>query len=335
MKVLITSLNLKHGLNPIVDRLFEPLAHEFTKCSVDDCEAIFISFIAPENDFTLDRPLLDRIVNRGVPVVIFDHMETMGRDFFLGVGSIHDEAGYVDLHRAVRSLKTKAYFKRELAVDAKPPTQCPVYPLDWTVPDFRNWGEISGPKDYEKRPIDILMSWGYSSESRPRLYGELMRKAGQFGAHFALSDADLRYALKEKRERIFALMFAHCTRRIDLSNLLEWQQWSKLTVSLKGCGMKCFRCAEGSYNSLLAQQAPETVQWSYPWIAGKNCIGLPNALDGEVDEVAAVERLYEWLRINQGSLHDLYLRCVENQRNYRMEHYSRKYLLPKLMEALR
>jgi hypothetical protein len=334
MRVLITSLNLKHGVNPIVHRLFQPL-WEFRPTTVDDCDAIFLSFIAPPCDFQLDKPLLEKIINRGVPVVVFDHSEVMGSEFILGIGSMHDSNEYIELHRAVRSLKVKAYFKRELLAGFQSPVPYPIYPLDWTIPNFAEHGAVDTREQFDARPIDIFMSWGYSSESRPRLYGELMRKAGKFCAHFALSAEDVDRSLADKRERIFALLFAPVYRRIRLEKLLEWQKKSKLTVSLKGCGIKCFRCAEGSFNSLLVQQAPETVQWSYPWVDGQNCIGLANGPDGEVDEVVQVEDLYHHLRITQGSLYDVYLRGLENNKRYRMDTYARNYLLPKLAEALK
>lgn len=337
MRVLITSLNTRHGVNPIVQRLFDPIAHEYQPATIADCEAIFLSVIAPPCEFFLDQPLLDRIVNRGVPVVIFDHTETKESSVILGIGSMHDSNEYIQLQRAVPALKLKAYFKRELLTGFQSPLSCPLYPLDWTIP---NWPDppIDTREQYEARPIDLLMSWGYSSESRPRLYGELMRKAGKFAAHFALTDEDVDRSLEDKRQRIFALLFAPYYRRIHIDRILRWQQQCKLSISLRGCGLKCFRCAEASYNSLLVQQTPWVVQWSFSWVGGcerePNCLGLPNTPEGEIDGDASMDMLYAWLRVNQGSLYDIYLRCIENGKNYRMDNYSNGYLLPRLRKAL-
>lgn len=335
MKVLITSLNPKHDVNPVVNRLFTPLAKEFAPAkSIHEAEAVFLSFIAAPQELTLDRELLWEITQRNMPVVVFDHTESLGQNYLLTQGEPPRDFGdYQILHDAV--LRVRAYFKRELLTAAWSPLPFPVYPLDWTVPEFGSLAPDTR-EQFNARPIDLLMSWGYSSLSRPRMYGELIRQAERFGAHFALQPEDVTRALAEKRERIFALLFAPYYRRIPMSDILKWQKQTKVTLSLKGMGLKCFRCAEASFNSILAQQSPEAVQWSYPWVPGQNCIGLPNRQgEDDLDEGAALELLWSWLRIVQGDLYDIYLRGIENQKHYRMEPYARNYLLPKLREALK
>lgn len=334
MKVLITSLDTVHGINPIVQRLFDPL-REYESSSIDECQAVFLSVVQPPCDFHVDKALLNALAVKKVPVVIFDHVETMGPNWFLGKSPMGILNEYYRLHEIVKELDIRAYFKRELLTGFNPPWSCPVYPVDWTVLDHPQFQNPCSEEEYNARPIDLLMSWGYSSESRPRFYGELMRKAGKFGWHFALTAEDVDRSLDEKRpQQLLAALHTPHYRRIPIERICAWQEKTKLTVSLKGAGLKCFRCAEASVNSLLVQQADNSVHWAYPWIAGENCIGLPNTPEGEVDEVHALEIIYDYLRIRQGSLYGLYLKSIANQRNYISHHYSRNYLLPKLISAI-
>lgn len=191
-------------------------------------------------------------------------------------------------------------------------------------------------ESFDKRPIDIFMSWGYSSESRPRLMGELLKQAGRFGAHFALTEEDLDIALKEGRQRIFALLHTPHYRRIHIQNLMDWQAKSKISISLNGAGIKCFRHAESSYNCVMATQDTLSVIWSYPWVHGENCISLTRKdfEPKEIEEGYAVETLWHWLRVQQGRLYDIYLAGVANNEKYHADNYGRDYLLPKIKEAL-
>lgn len=340
MKAFLTSFNSVHGVNPMVSWTLDALPG-FQRATAEDCEVVFLSFICPANDFTLDAESLKVIVDRKAPVIIFDHTETFAPDFFLGATPIPESSPYKPLSEAVRQLPIKAYFKRELSPDKGSFPGVPVHPIDWTLKVINCGGpvELDTVEAYNARPIDIFFSWGYSCESRPKLMGELLRRAGEFSAHFCLTEDDLDRALQEKRERIFALLFTPHFRRIHISKIIEWQAKAKISVSMFGAGKKCFRHAESSYNCLMAQQAPDTVQWSYPWVAGENCLQLP---EGEKfvqdhwrkEEEVAVDWLYQALRMEQGKLHPVYVNCVLNNRNYHNNTYAREWLLPKIQKAL-
>lgn len=319
----------------MVSSLFYPL-NELEPSPLESCDVVFLSFIAPASEFELDKEGLNALLTSNKPVIIFDHTEVFPSGFILGENAIpSDQHGYWDFNDAIKFLTVKAYFKRELPVTGCYITgKYPVYPIDWTMTDKAPKPTDETEQQYNERPIDIFMSWGYSSESRPRLYGELVRRAGEFGAHFCLNEYDVTRALMDKRQRIFALLFSPYYRRTPFGTLLQWQQLSKVSVSLFGAGKKCFRCAEASHNSLMAQQSPEEVTWSYPWVSNKNCIGLPN--NGyHIDEGLSVTLLYQWLRMYQGSLYGMYKECIENAKNYRNGAYARNYLLPKIMEAMK
>ncbi len=196
-----------------------------------------------------------------------------------------------------------------------------------------NQGRCDTREQFESRPIDIFMVWGYSNEVRPKMMGELLKQAGRFCAHFALTGEDLDRALAEKRERIFALLHVPHFRRIHIQQLMQWQAQAKISLSLNGAAKKCFRDAEASYNTVMARQSPDDVVWSFPWKHGENCIGL-NIPDW--DKLGdAVETLWHWLRVEQGRLYDIYLAGVKNNENYHVDNYGRNYLLPKIKEALK
>jgi len=341
MKALLASFNSVHGCNPMVSRVIDALPG-YQRATADDCEVVFLSFIAPQGDFVLDTESLKKITDRNVPVIIFDHTETFADDFFLGFSELPDISPYKPLDQALRLLPVKAYFKRELTVEANRTWSLPIplYPIDWTL-NVIQCGPVAvdTSEEYNARPIDIFMSWGYSSESRPKLMGELLRRAGEFSAHFVLTEEDLDRALVEKRERIFALLFTPHYRRIHISKIIDWQSKAKISVSMFGAGKKCFRHAEASYNSLMAQQQPDAVQWSYPWIAGTNCIQLPegNRLGQtawEPEETVAVNWLFNALRCEQGKLFPVYVQCVQNNRHYLNSTYAIYYLLPRILKAL-
>lgn len=358
MKVLLTSLNKKHAFNPIVMRLFEPLRSHFDFVTDLDysptgdnrsIKAVFLSFIAPEQDFDLDEPVLEWLLKYfDGKIIIFDHSETAGEKFLIGQAELHTSSYYWPVHEFLLNNwqnRVRGYFKRELPTNGiRTAGFGDVLPIDWTIPAMPRFDGIDTRNRFNARPIDIFMSWGYSSESRPRLYGELVKQAGRFGAHFCLTPEDLETALKEKRERIFALLFTPYYRRLPIEQLMEWQAQSKISISLKGAGYKCFRCAEASYNSVMAHQEPGAVVWSYPWVHGENCLGLPNmapknhqdaGLRDELSELASLEVLWHWLREKQGALYDVYTKGIINNRNYHMREYSTDYLLPKLQEALK
>ena len=333
MNAFVTSFNQKLGVNPIVGRMIDAIPG-LVRVSPEEAEVVILLFIAPDNDFVLDVGLLERASKRNAPVIVFDYTETFPPNFILGeysLSSIHMDA----VRAFVNKSRLLAYFKRELLSNhTLPKAAFPIYPIEWTMQD-QPQPHIDTPEQFESRPIDILMSWGYSNESRPKIHGELMRQSGRFGAHLCLTEEDVVIALKEGRNRIFALLFTPHYRRIPLTQLLSWQEYSKVSISMFGAGKKCFRTNEASYNCVMAHQEPNLVEWAYPWTppsltnGGGNCLALPS------EEQSAVTWLYNDLRVNQGSLHPLYLRGMENNRKYHNTTYARDYLLPKIQEALK
>lgn len=320
----------------MVSRLLDAIP-EVERAGVHDCDVLFLSFIAPGNDFVPDKLLLDAVSRRpGLPVVIFDHTETFSDNFILGADNLEPGSPY-DIIDAMlhKELNTKLYFKRELmSCRGMPIANFPVFPLDWTLQAITP-PKVDTEAEYHARPIDIFYCFGYSNESRPRLMGELLKQAGRFNAHWCLTEEDLDRALQEKRERIFALLHVPHYRRIHFSKIFDWQHKSKVSISMFGAAPKCFRNAEASYNCVMAQQEPGLVEWSYPWVHGENCIGLSNIPDEEEQEIGHVETLHSALRVHQGSLYPIYLKGMENNRNYWNQVYARDYLLPKIKEALK
>ena len=163
MKALVTSFNKKLGVNPMVSRLLDALPIE--RAGADNCEVVFYSFIAPEQDFDLDPTLLDIVTRRGVPVVVFDHEETFGKDFFIGCSPTPENSRYFNIHKWLTCANVKAYFKRELLSGSNVATGLPfpVFPLDWTL-EASAPAKVDSREEYNARPIDVFYSWGYSNE---------------------------------------------------------------------------------------------------------------------------------------------------------------------------
>lgn len=329
MKTFITSFNQKLGVNPMVGRILDAIPG-VVRTPLKDCDVIFYLFIAPESDFELDKVTLEEAKRRDVPVIVFDYTETFPTGFVISANKL-SASRYEPISQWLFTARVAAYFMREMPAQwtTYPTVPYKIYPIDWAISDQPE-PPIDTPDQFAARPIDIFMSWGYSNESRPKLMGELLRQAGKFCAHFCLTDEDLSRALHEKRERIFALLYTPHYRRIPLTELLFWQQRSKISISMFGAGKKCFRCAEASYNCVMAQQAPQLVEWSYRWAREVNCI----ALDATSEE-HSVDLLYQALRVYQGDLHPIYLAGMANNRKYHNTAYARDYLLPKIQEALK
>ena len=164
-----------------------------------------------------------------------------------------------------------------------------------------------------------------------------MQQIDRFAWNYAFAPEDVahlkRLGLEHNGQHICALFFLPWWRRQPLNTLLDIQGESKISLSLYGNGHKCFRSAEAGYNSVMFHMGVDTVLWSYPWTDGENCVNLPVFPGSEELELGtAIEVIYKWLRVQQGSLYPVYLEGVENNKRYRRDRYLNDYLLP-LIEA--
>jgi hypothetical protein len=333
VKIWLTSLDSVHGVNPMVQRMFDiPEFEKIHPVNGTRPDVVLLSLNHAPELFKLDQTsleLFEGITGPGrVPVIILDTMEGISADVMFGL--YHIVGPYGPVSRAIMQAVTHYYFKRELLSGDNRGAS----PIDWVL-QAKQPPEMHTREQFEARPIDIFYCWGYSSEDRPKMMGELLKQAGRFCAHFCLTEEDLDRALAEGRKRIFALLHVPHYRRIHYSKIFAWQQQSKISLSIRGAGFKCFRHAEASYNCAMAHQSPEVVKWSFPWVGGVNCLSLPKHQNGDLDVTESLQLIWHWLRVEQGKLWEIYEAGVANCQNYYAESYSRNYLLPKIREALK
>ena len=120
-----------------------------------------------------------------------------------------------------------------------------------------------------------------------------------------------------------------------MNDILHAQSMSKISVSLNGCGVKCFRHSESPVNSLMALQ-DNVLEWTYPWTE-ENSILLPpkrhsssNILPGQLnsdltewenlDTVLSIRMLIRLLN-NPRHIYSKYVLGVENCRKYLLKNY--------------
>lgn len=306
---------------------------------LETCAGVLLGFTW-QHAFEFDRVAFDRVASLGLPIIVLDFHEHMGtrRTSILGARfTEHLDERYAPLHDALEAYPPALYFKRELPVelDGELVTSFAIHPVDFTH-EFPAVDPVS-EADYHARPIDVLMVYGYSNRSRPMLHGKLLQAMSRFAwtPVETAEDVDFQTQVLKVDRQLLIRMVPHY-RRIAIQDINALQARSKLVISCWGAGVKCFRSAECSYQSVGVHQYPEIVRWAYPWLDGQNCLTLPNLPLAEViDMEAALERLWVWLRLRQGDLFPVYVAGQQTHAHYYAPRYWSDYLLPKMKEVCR
>lgn len=211
------------------------------------------------------------------------------------------------------------YLKRELAAKHVSPR---VRPIDWTC------GQPAPPvqtrAEFGARPIEVFHCWGYSNPLRTRLHADIFEAMGTRGIS---ADDDLNgvhnFIYHTPGARRWLSAFVPWWRRHPMAAVMAVQQMAKISVSLPGFGLKCFRHAEAPVGAVMAM-TDDPLAWSFPWECGVNCIAIPR-----VDFFPLLE---EWTRADW--LYDMYRASQETIDRYRPDRYVDEYLLPLIREAV-
>ena len=284
-----------------------------------DQASFAVLVIHSQDKYLFDEPAFDALAKAKLPVIVLDYHEPLGQPEQFRL-----------LFEALKRLNVVGWFKRELKANYVV-QGCPVWPLDFTV---RRWPQHDIPEPrtmFDQRPLDILMMWGYSHLDRVRLHGALMTSFESFrsGTAPAQTLEDVEMAVQHNWSCPLALLYTPHYRRIPLEKTFWLQSKAKITISLFGNGMRCFRNSEAGYNSVMALQAPEALQWSYPWLDQHNCLALENYPNtGDLDLAKAVEKLRYWTVVDHGALYTLYEHGTANNQRYINATYAQDYLLP-------
>lgn len=337
MKAFITLCHKNHSYDGTLTHLFRA----FIKTSLQDCDVVIFP-VTYQNEYVADEELMSAIVNSGKKIVIVDFVEygwdATNTNHFFGLNTREflnkfQNGEYLKLDDFFKNMKELGrialYFKREL--NESPITDFDILPAEYpgiaTLPDHK----IDTFDQFNSRPIDILMVWGLSNPSRPILHGELLKQSALNGQHLVSSIDHVSTCLQRGDKRMVVLLHIPDFARVPIEQILMLQSLSKITVSLNGAGVCCFRDTESSYNSVLARQE-NNKQWTYPWIERINAIGLPNKKNGLIDEAWSYSRLMGHLEDREG-LYNIYLHGTANWKNYEVNNYS-NYILNQVREAI-
>jgi hypothetical protein len=178
-------------------------------------------------------------------------------------------------------------------------------------------------EQFNTRPLEVFHCWGLSHESRQRLHGEIFEYAYDLGIELLSDWNQWQGFFATPRGRTWASIYSPHYVRVPISQVMEWNGQAKVSVSLPGNGVKCFRHVESPVNSVMMMHRDD-IAWSFPWTHGHNCLRCPSGC-----EFAALLTAME-----RDDLYDIYLRGLETVDRYRGARYVREYVLPAIGGAL-
>lgn len=316
MKLYLLSSDAGGDRNPILEQgIFRhlPLTASMREA---DAVAVPICFV---NDYRFNEELLK--FNK--PLVLFDFMEfgwqaggaenIFGQNITPAFGHINTPE-WLKLDQWVATLKNPLLFKRELFTRDVTDFRIPI-----EFPCVHEISSIQSKDEFESRPIEVFFNWGYSHPIRQRMHGRVFSSAVHLNAHIVDG-----WTQRIEGNAWVTIHTPHYERK-SIREVLEWQGRSKVSISLPGAGVKCFRSAEAPVNSVMALLHDE-LAWSYPWIDGDNCIRL--------DSNCHITRMAEIIRNGNGSLYEMYRRSQETIRKYEQHAYARDYIIPSIESRL-
>lgn len=222
------------------------------------------------------------------------------------------------------------YFKRELL---EKDFNNNIYPVEY--PCLHPKYPAQSKREFNSRPIQVFFSWGHSHESRRVLHGNIFVNAAKKGYGVIDNFSYIDRGTKEYSDIWVTINSPHYAR-ISIEEVLEVNGKSKLSVSLPGAGIKCFRHSESPVNSVMVMRE-DNLAWSHQWIDGVNCITIPLSSNhfGEydMDEIRGVSGGQKVIRtieeaLQRTDLYHIYLNGLENLDKYRLERYCKETIEP-------
>jgi hypothetical protein len=227
---------------------------------------------------------------------------------------------WMRLDAFVRDHKPAVYFKRELLERERSewlqPIEFPCYLPAWPA---------QSKEEFDKRPIEVFMSWGLSHACRQALHGEMFSKAIDNGITMISAWDQFDRFDYENHKRVWASVHTPHITRVDISTVVHNQSRAKISLSLPGNGYRCFRDTEAPVNSVMACWE-DGIARSYPWIHGVNCIRLmPKEM------YLQLKITFDWGAFD---LHELYLAGLETVEKMRSSNYVNNYITPIIQSSL-
>lgn len=206
-------------------------------------------------------------------------------------------------------------FKRELLARHESETVLPI--------EYPNWQPehpMQTRDQFNSRRLDLFHYWGFSHPCRKRFQGDAYLHS--IRGDITIIDNIFYYQnfLQENHRRYWGCMHIPHFARLPINQILDINGNSKLSLSLPGAGIKCFRSTgESPVNSVMVMHWDD-LSWSYEWAHGIDCI---KAVPGK--EIEAVEDA-----LQNDRLYDVYLNGVQMAKRYQIENYINEYISPNI-----
>ncbi len=217
----------------------------------------------------------------------------------------------------------KITFKRELLLKDKSETLLPCeYPC--LLPSY----PTQSKEQFNARKIELIHFWGHSNESRRMFQSAAWEHAVKEDLTICDNIYYLSKFLERNPKRLWAVMNIVDFARHSMNEIMPFNGEAKLSLSLFGDGVKCFRSSESPQNSIMVL-CDDNLAWSKEWIHGENCIRIPMGED--MDSIRgmnigkpAIEAIESALK--RTDLYEIYLNGIETNKHYMLDNYLNNYI---------
>jgi hypothetical protein len=324
MKVYLISAHADGRIDPTtMERLYQHIPGHVH--SISDADVVLVA-ISHYEDYRFGHHL-EKIGKK--PWAMIDYMEYHGqceeyKTHLFGVNheiawNLHSNPEWEKLHNFCKSNPPAIYFKRELFNDIS--ASIAVSPVEWPC-NLPAW-DIESESAFNTRPFEVSFVYGISHCSRPMLHGDMLKRSCELGYEVINSMDHVDAKIHAPGRKWIAVHTPH-THRIHINGIVLRQAQSKLSVGLRGAGVKTFRHGE------LVHTVPaihgSNLKWSFPWIADENCIFLDRGHITDFDALCAA--------LERKDLHSIYVRAQENMAKYRVPYYVDNHILPSLRNVI-
>lgn len=211
---------------------------------------------------------------------------------------------WVKFDNWVKENKPKLMLKRELLKNDVSDT---IKPIEY----FSSVNELplQSEQEFNSRPINCFQYWGRSNEERIRIHAEIWLHAYKKGFQPCDNLYYINHYLQEEKGEKWVTLWIPHYARIDVNELMQINNLSKLSLSWAGAGFRCFRTAEAPTSSVMVMHN-NNFAWSFPWNE-TNCILVESK-----NEIRDIEN-----NLTRNDLYEIYKAGVENSKNYLSKNY--------------
>lgn len=225
---------------------------------------------------------------------------------------------YRRLDDFIRENPPAVIFKRELLLkDSKEN----IYPIEF--PNWEPHHPVQTKEEYNNRPINVFNFWGRSHEARLVFHGDIWRQAAKKG--YAVCDNIYlfnHFMAEERNPNKWVTFNIPHYARVPITEILKINGLSKLSVSLPGAGVKCFRTTGESFVNSVMVMPHDHLAYSYPLVHGLNCIKFQitdfKGVDKSWNVVEAIETALE-----RDDLYQIYRNGNETAKFYQIDNYTK------------